>query len=131
MANIGAYLSKAMLDWCLQGAIPARPNALWAGLANGTPTSISGSEIAAVSGYARVTALFGAAASPAGSASITAAMTFGPFSSSGSILGMQLWDGSPIGSSDMLWYGTLQTPRTVLPGDSLVMTAGSLIITLS
>jgi len=131
MANIGMYAAKAMLDWVLQGATPARPNALWAGLAAGTPTSVSGSEIGTLTGYSRLTALFGAAASPAGSASNTAAMTFGPFSSTGSILGMQLWDGSPVASSDMLWYGTLQTARTILVGDSLVLTAGALIITLS
>lgn len=131
MANIGAYLAKGMLDWSLQGATPARPNALWAGLAAGTPTSVSGSEIGTLTGYSRITALFGAAASPAGSASNTAAMTFGPFSSTGSILGLQLWDGSPVNSSDMLWYGTLQTARTILIGDSLVLTAGALIITLS
>jgi len=131
MANIGMYIAKGMLDWVLQGATPARPNALWAGLAAGTPTSVSGSEIGTLTGYSRLTALFGAAASPAGSASNTAAMTFGPFSSTGSILGLQLWDGSPVGSSDMLWYGTLQTARTILVGDSLVLTAGALIITLS
>ena len=84
-----------------------------------------------MTGYSRVTALFGAAASPQGSASNTAAMTFGPFSSVGSILGLQLWDGSPVGSSDMLWYGTLQTARTILVGDSLVVVAGALLITLS
>lgn len=131
MANIGAYLAKGYLDWSLQGATPVRANALWAGLAAGTPTSVSGSEIGTLTGYSRITALFGAAASPAGSASNTAAMTFGPFSSVGSILGLQLWDGSPVASSDMLWYGTLQTARTILVGDSLVVSAGALIITLS
>ena len=131
MANIGAYLAKGMLDWSLQGATPARANALWAGLAAGTPTSVSGSEIGTLTGYSRVTALFGAAASPAGSASNTAAMTFGPFSSVGSILGIQLWDGSPVASSDMLWYGTLQTARTIGIGDTLIVAAGALIVTLS
>ena len=131
MANVSAYLSRAYLDWCLQGATPTRPGALWAGLAAGTPTSVSGSEIGTQTGYSRITALFGAAASPAGSASNTAAMTFGPFSSNGSILGLQLWDGSPVASSDMLWYGTLLTARTILVGDSLVVAAGGLIITMS
>lgn len=131
MAAISAYLEKAYLDWCLGGASATQPSARWAGLAAGTPTSVSGSEIGTLTGYSRVTALFGAAASPAGSASNTAAMTFGPFSSNGSILGLQLWDGSPVGSSDMLWYGTLQTARTILVGDSLVIAAGALTITLS
>lgn len=131
MANISAYLSKAYLDWCLQGATPSRPTALFAGLAAGTPTSISGSELGTQTGYTRVSALFGAAASPAGSASNTAGMTFGPFSSAGSILGLQLWDGPAPGSSDMLWYGTLQTARTILVGDSLILAAGALVVTLS
>ena len=124
-------LAKGYLDWCLQGATPARPNALWAGLAAGTPTSVSGSEIGALTGYSRVTALFSQATSPLGTASNSAAMTFGPFSSVGSILGIQLWDGSPVGSSDMLWYGTLQTARTIGIGDTLIIAAGALVVTMS
>lgn len=131
MANISCYLEKAYLDWCLGGAAATQPAARWAGLAAGTPTSVSGSEIGTLTGYSRITALFGAAASPAGSASNTAAMTFGPFSSVGSILGLQLWDGSPVASSNMLWYGTLQTARTIGIGDTLIVAAGALVITLS
>ena len=124
-------MAKAYLDWCLGGATPAQPNARWVGLAVGTPTSVSGSEMGTLTGYSRLTGLFGAAASPAGSASNTAAMTFGPFSSVGSALGIHIWDGSPVASSDMLWYGTLQTARTFGIGDSLVVAAGSLTVTLA
>lgn len=130
MANISAYLAKQTLDWHLGGASGTIPANRWAGLAWGLPTSVGGSELNTSFGYSRLTALFGAAASPAGSASNTAAMTFGPFSSIASILGLQLWDGSPVASSNMLWYGTLLTARTVAPGDSLVVAAGALIITL-
>jgi hypothetical protein len=131
MASVSAYLVKQTLDWMLGGATGTQPANRWAGLAAGTPTSVSGSELAAAQGYfSRLTALFGAAASPTGSASNTAAMTFGPFSSGGSALGIHLWDGSPIASSNMLWYGTLQTARTYGIGDSLVLAAGALAITL-
>lgn len=130
MANISAYLAKQTLDWMLGGAAATQPANRWAGLAWGTPTSVGGSELNTSFGYSRLTALFGAANSPAGSASNTAAMTFGPFSSIASILGLQLWDGSPVGSSNMLWYGTLLTARTVGVGDSLVVAAGALINTL-
>jgi len=130
MSNIAAYHVKQLLDWGLNGATPTRPTANWAGLANGTPDSVNASELNTSYGYSRITALFGAAASPAGSASNTAAMTFGPFSSIMSILGIHVWDGSPVGSSDMLWEGTLQTARTVGVGDSLVVAAGALTITL-
>ena len=131
MAAFSAYLGKQTLDWILGGAAATQPANRWAGLAWGTPTSTGGSELNTSFGYSRLTALFGAANSPAGTASMTAAMTFGPFSSTGSILGLQLWDGSPVASSDMLWYGTLQTARTILVGDSLVLNAGALLITLS
>lgn len=133
MSNISAYMAKQFLDWCLGGAAATQPANRWVGLSGGTPTSVSGSELGTAQGYfSRLTALFGAAASPAGSASNTAAMTFGPFSSANaSILGIHIWDGSPLASSNMLWYGTLQTARTVGVGDSLVIAAGALIVTLS
>lgn len=130
MANLSAYLGKAMLDWALNGATPTRPGANWVGLAVGTPTSTGGSEMGTLTGYSRVTGLFGAANSPAGSASNTAAMTFGAFSSNGSALGIHVWDGSPVASSNMLFFGTLQTARTFAPGDSLVVAAGGLQVVL-
>lgn len=131
MANVSAYLSKQMLDWLLGGAAATQPASRLAALSLGTPTSVSGSEVLPDEGYLRQTALFGAAASPAASASITAAMTFGPFSSSRAIQGMVIYDTSAFTAGNMLWYGTLLTARTVLPGDTLAVTAGSLIVSLS
>ena len=131
MANIGAFGAKAMLDWVLGGATPTQPSSRLAALSLGTPTSVSGSEVGSNSGYIRQTALFSAAASPAGSASNTAAMTFGPFSSSNAIQGLLIYDTISINSGNIWWYGTLLTARTVLPGDTLFVSAGGLIITLS
>jgi hypothetical protein len=131
VANIGAHGAKQMLDWVLGGAAATQPASRLAALSLGTPSSISGSEVNTNSGYARQTALFGAANSPAGSASNTAAMTFGPFSSSAAIQGLLISDTISISSGNIWWYGTLLTARTVLPGDTLVMAAGALIVTLS
>jgi hypothetical protein len=131
VANIGAHGAKQMLDWVLGGAAATQPASRLAALSLGTPSSISGSEVNTNSGYARQTALFGAANSPAGSASNTAAMTFGPFSSSNAIQGLLIYDTISISSGNIWWYGTLLTARTVLPGDTLVVAAGALIITLS
>jgi hypothetical protein len=131
MANISAYLSKAMLDWVLGGATPTQPASRLAALSSGIPTSVSASELSPLSAYTRQTALFSAAASPAGSASNTAAMTFGPFSSTGVVQGLCIYDTSAFTAGNILWYGTLLTARTVLVGDSLVVAAGALIITLS
>lgn len=132
MSNVAAYAEKAALDWMLGGATPTRPANWGVALALGAPTSVSGSEISTGSGYARQTCTFGAAASPAGSASNANAMTFGPFSSAQSITGLVVYDTMlSLNSGNMLWYGTLTTPRTVGPGDSLVIAAGALTITLS
>ncbi len=131
MANIAAYGAKQMLDWVLGGASATQPASRLVALSLGTPTSVSGSEVNTGSGYTRQSGLFGAAASPAGSASNTAAMTFGPFSSSNAIQGVMVMDTISVSSGNMFWYGTLNTARTVLPGDTLVIGAGSLILTLS
>ena len=132
MTAVSAYFEKQMLDWTTGAAAATQPAARWVGLAGGTPTSVSASELGTAQGYfSRLTALFGAANSPAGSCSITAAQTFGPFSSTQSVLGLVVFDGSPIGSSNMLWYGTLQTARTLGIGDSLVFSPGALTLVLS
>jgi len=130
MANIAAYAEKAMLDWVLGGATPTRPTVWGVGLSLGAPTSVSGSEIGTDSGYTRQTVVFNAAASPAGSASNSGAMTFGPFSTAQSISGLLVTD-TLATAGNMLWYGTLATARTVGPGDSLVVAAGSVLITLA
>jgi hypothetical protein len=132
MANIGAFGAKQMLDWVLGGATGTAPASRLIALSTATPTSVSASgEVNSQQGYARATALFSAAASPAGSASNTASITFGPFSSSNAIQGMLLYDTISINSGNIWWYGTLLTARTVLPNDTLFVNPGGLIITLS
>jgi hypothetical protein len=79
----------------------------------------------------RQTLLMAAAASPAGSCSNTGAMTFGPILSSATISGLQVWDTAASVGGNMLWYGTLTTARALNAGDSLVFSAGALIITLA
>ena len=132
MANIAAYAEKAMLDWVLGGATPTRPAAWAFGLSLGAPTSVSGSEITTGSGYARQTAIFGAAASPSGSATNASACTFGPFSGAASVSGIQIWDTIlTLNSGNMLLYGLLATARTIGVGDSLVLASGAAVVSLS
>jgi hypothetical protein len=131
MAGIAAYMQKAMLDWSLGGAIPTRPANWSVGLALGAPSSVSGSEIGTGSGLSRATCPFPGASSPAGSASNSSAMTFGPALSSAAITGIQVWDTTAAAAGNMLYYGTLATARTLASGDSLVIAVGSLVITLA
>jgi hypothetical protein len=132
-ANISQAMSKSMLDWALNGATPTRPGAVYAGLALGAPGSAASSEIGTGSGYTRQTMAMGAAGTPSGSGTATnnANVTFGPFSTAQSISGIFLADTVSSGAGTMLFYGTLTTPRTVSPGDSLVVSSAALTITLS
>lgn len=133
MANIGLGAYKSMLDWSLKTSSIATPAAMFVGLSLGAPTTISFSEIAAGSGYTRQSMAFAAAATPAGSASASnsTAATFGTVSSSAVISGIFLADSTSIAAGSMLWYGTVATLRTPLPGDTVILAAGALAITLS
>jgi hypothetical protein len=102
-------------------------------LSLGSPTSVSGSEWTG-SGVTRQTVTFGAAASPGGSATNTAAVTFGPVTSAASISGIQIWDtisGTTANAGNLLWYGLLATVRTLVSGDSVVLASGAMTITLA
>lgn len=130
MANIGAYAQNLMLNFVNNAQAVTRPTSWFAGLSLGSPTSISGSEMANNSGYTRQTALMAPATS--GTMSNSAAMTFGPVSTAYAISGIQIWDTQ--GSTNQgshLWFGLLSVARTLASGDSLVIAAGALTFTLA
>lgn len=133
MSNIGLWAQKNLLDWALLGATPTRPSSVWVGLSLGAPASNAFSEVASGSGYARQSGQFAAAATPAssGSASNSSAATFGPFSSSAVVSGIFVSDTSALASGNNIFFGNLATTRTPLAGDSLILAAGSLGITLN
>lgn len=128
MAGVGAFFQKAILDWSLRG-VGSAPAAWFVGVSLGVPSSTSGSELGTGSGMTRQTVSFAAAASPAGSASNVNAMTFGP-SSGGTFSGMQIWDTSAVTAGNMLFEGPFATARTLGSGDSLVIGAGQLVISI-
>ncbi|HEY3222846.1 MAG TPA: hypothetical protein VGJ76_03520 [Pseudolabrys sp.] len=118
--NLSSYLSKNTLDWMTGAAAATQPVARWAAVRDSVSSEIG----------SRVTALFGAAASPTQSASNTASLLFGPLSASGVVFELAIFD-SPVGSTNLLWSGPLAEPRTFLPGSVLTLRAGDLVITLS
>lgn len=128
MANVSDYLEKACLDWAMGGASPTRPTAWYVGLGTAAPNASAGSELT-MAGYTRQTVTFGAAASPAGTVSNAATMSFGPFSTGCTLSGIQVWDASAAGN--MLWYGVLATPRTLGAGDSITFAAAAVTASLT
>ena len=136
MSNISAYAEKQMMDWSTRNVVPGSVATRGVGLSLGAPSSTSGSEMATGSGYTRQacgTTGFSTASSPAGTTKIATALTFGPFQTTYSITGLQIWDttGVAIDTGNMLWYGNLATARTVASGDSLVIAVDALTLTLA
>ena len=94
MANISAFASKAMLDWTTGAAAPPTISFRYVGLAIGTPGTgaDAASEMGSnTMGAVRQTVLVRRGSFTGRVGSNTAAMTFGPFSSVGSVLGAHLW----------------------------------------
>ena len=132
MAALSAYSEKLVLDWLLGGAAATQQTTRAIGLSLGAPSSISGSEIGTTLGYTRQTAGFSAASSPAGTTLNATAITYGTFNASTVVSGVQIWDTVlQSNSGNMLWYGVLATPRTVLSGDYLVLAVGALTCSLT
>lgn len=131
MANLSDWAEKAALDWLLLGATPTRPTAIFVSLHTGSPGDTGTTELGAGSAYARQTATFAAASSGAGTTQNSNTITFGPATTSnwGTISGMGIWDASS--SGNLLFWGTLATPRTINIGDSLQFAASGLVCSLA
>ncbi len=138
MANVATYGANMMLRYLLIGNTAGIPAAWGIGLSVGSPSSVSGSEIA--SSPASVFRMTGAFSSANANTFInTVANTYGPILANSSISGIMVWDtyqGTAAGSytadaGNLLFYGTLTTPRTVISGDQLVLASSALRISLS
>lgn len=134
MAGIGAYLAGNFLDVSLkQTASFVSPGTLGLGISLGAPTSVSMSEVGTGSGYVPQTLSMSSVAASGTIASNAAACSFGPFSSAQSLSGVVVKDdiAATVNNGHIFYFGTLATARTVSAGDTLVIAAGALTISLA
>jgi hypothetical protein len=137
MAAIGAYLAQLLLNASLkQTASFVSPATLGVGLSLGAPTSVSMSEIGSLSGYTPASLTMSSVGAAGTIASNAASVTFGPFSSAQSISGVVVKDTLALGGAsgnvgNLHYFGLLATARTVGVGDTLVMAAAALTISLA
>jgi len=119
------FIDKALLDWVLQGATPTRPGKTYVQWATASPTTQS-----AFDGpfSPRMTVTFGAAASPAGTASNIAAIT-GTATAAGTAVGWNLYDNTVGGNR--LAFGTLTANVGCKSADNPAFAAGALRVTLA
>jgi hypothetical protein len=114
------------LDWLMGTATTAPTMPLKVALvtANGDDAT-AGTEVTGGS-YTRKTLTV--AASVAGSTSNSADLVFSGMPAA-TVVGVEVWDSA--GTPVRWWYGPLSVSRTVIAGDDLRLTAGSLTFTLS
>lgn len=128
--GITSYLEARILNWLFGGVALAAPSSLWLALFTtapdtGTPVEPSGNGYARA-GYANVEGAFGPAAS--GATSNLGTIAWPKASGSwGSIVGIGVYDASSGGN---LWLWRPASLGTVASGETVVVAAGGLAVTL-
>ena len=126
MSALSDYLENKLLDHALGTAAYTMPT-VYVALYTSDPTDAdTGTEVSG-GGYARQTVTFNAASG--GSASNASDITFPQATADwGTITHIGLRDAATGGN--LLWHGALDQAKTVTNGDTFVIPAGSLTITL-
>ncbi len=128
MAAFGTWAEAAVLNFLLAGSTSSAPAAWGLALGSAVPAAnsvVSTWEIGTGSGYTPQTMVMPTCALGSNTVTNTAAATFGPFSSSQSILGAMIKNGVATGLTNLMW-GSLATAATLTPGESLIFAVGSL-----
>lgn len=124
--NLTDAAELLVLDWVNGVGTPTRPTAplkVRLMTANGSD-SAAGTEVAGGS-YTAQSVTLGAAS--AGAATNTADVTFTGMPAV-TVVGLEVWDSA--GSPVRLWYGPLTASKTTNAGDTFVVPAGSLTMSL-
>lgn len=128
MTAFSNYAENLVLDWIFTTGSATRPTTWYVGLHTADPTEAGSTGELSGNGYARQSVTFAAASS--GATSNSGTLTFGPNTSSnwGTVSHISVWDASTAGNC--LAYGALSSSVAISVGDSLVISAGNLDITL-
>ena len=131
MTALSNYLENELIDHILRNAAYSSPGtAIWISLyTNSQGDSDSGTEVSG-SGYARIQCT-GWDAPSNGATANTAEIDFGTASGGawGTITSVGIKDSSTAGN--LLFYGNLDSPKTVNDGDGFKFAAGDLDVTLA
>ena len=128
MAAFGTWSEQAILNFLLAGSTSSAPAAWGLALGSAVPaanSTVSSWEIGTASGYTAQTLVMPTCALGSNTVTNTAALTFGPFSSSQSVSGVMVKNTTATGGTNLMW-GSLATAATLTPGESLIFAAGAL-----
>lgn len=131
----GRYLRSAILGWVQGDAMPTAPTSVWVHLCTTAPSAETPGTAPTITGYApqELEPADWAAISEAADLDTlnpSAAVTFGPFSgSTQTATHVMLMTGSNPGTAEILTYGELAAPRSLVDGGTAVFSAADLDVT--
>lgn len=130
MAALSNHLEKLLLDWSMTAGAATRPTAWFLALYTAAPSDAGGGTEVSAGGYARQAIAFGAAATPGGTTSNTAAVEYTASGAAyGTVTHIGIFDAST--SGNLLWHGAMTTSRTIGDGDTLSFAIGDVELTLA
>lgn len=128
MAAFGTWSEQAVLNSILAAVTTGFPAAWSLALGSAVPTSssvVTTWEIGTASGYTSQTMPMPTCTLGSNTVTNTVAATFGPFSSSQSVLGAMIKNTVATAGTNLMW-GSLATAATLTPGESLIFAIGAL-----
>lgn len=130
MAALSDYAEKLLLDWMMTTGSATRPTTWFVALYTSAPGDGGGGTEVSGGGYARQSVLFNAAATPGGTTSNTADVSFTATGGDyGTVTHLGIFDA--VSTGNLLWHGALTASKTVEDGDTITFTAGNIDLTMA
>jgi len=138
MSAASNYLEAKLLDHALGTTTFTKPTTVYVALFSGSPASnleagtLTDEITTTSSAYARQAATFASAASPGGTATTSATITFPTATASwGTVTYLAIMDGATAGAGNVLFYGALDSSKLIETGDTFQIQSGNLTVTLA
>jgi hypothetical protein len=136
MSQASDYLEEALLNHCLRHVAYTSPTTVYCALYTADPTdaNVTANEVVTTGGslYARQAITFAAAANPGGTCTTSADLTFPVAGSNwGTVTHVGITDNATRATGNLLFYGQLDTSKTINTGDQFKILAGNLTVTLA
>lgn len=130
MAALSDHAEALLLDWLMTSGSATRPTAWYVALYTAAPSDSGGGTEVSGNGYSRQSVAFGAASSPGGTTSNTAAVSFTASGGDwGIVTHIGILDASS--SGNLLWHGSMTASKDVKDGDTLEFSIGNIDLTIA
>lgn len=130
MAALSDHAEKLLLDWMMTSGTATRPTAWFVALYTAAPSDAGGGTEVSGAGYVRQSVAFNAAATPGGTTSNTADVSFTAAGGDyGTVTHLGIFDASS--SGNLLWHGILTASKAVEDGDTITFSAGNIDLTMA